>query len=155
MLVLLVTTVSGWVYYGRARKWAPDYDYAFFVVVMTYDYLLLASYRYHDNDRDILFTWYRMLAILIAVAIVLFMSIVVFPEYSGDSLLQALPEWTEKTAMCVEATIGHWAEGQQLPGRLELSVSGKAEWDTVWQSLMVPKSRLCTKTELKEATLQS
>ena len=28
---------------------------------MTYDYLLCASYRYHNNDRDVMFTLYRML----------------------------------------------------------------------------------------------
>ena len=90
VIVLLVTVVSGVVYHGKSQKWFPNYDYAFFVTAMTYDYLLLTSYKYHNNDEDAYLTLYRILAICVAAVVVVLVTVFVFPDYAGDYLLQVL-----------------------------------------------------------------
>ena len=92
----LVAVVSGAVYHGKTQRLFAKYDYAFFVTALTYDYLLLHSFQYHRTSHLNMYeeahvTWYRILSICYAVAVVMLVHVFVFPDYAGDYLLQVPP----------------------------------------------------------------
>uniref|UniRef100_A0A6T1XVR9 DUF2421 domain-containing protein n=1 Tax=Eutreptiella gymnastica TaxID=73025 RepID=A0A6T1XVR9_9EUGL len=142
VLVALVAVVSGAVYHGKTQRLFAKYDYAFFVTALTYDYLLLHSFQYHRTSHLNMYeeahvTWYRILSICYAVAVVMLVHVFVFPDYAGDYLLQALPERMLKTAHCIEQTIDHWLEGARLATPLQLHQAPPGlDGDPVWDTLM-------------------